>query len=136
MWISMRLELDRPGTAMITVVIVMQQQTGLVLGKSLYRIGDTLAGTLASLALVGLFAQQRFLFLAGLALWILIYTTGAVLLLNIRSYGSVLAGYTATVIGLPVIDQPQSFFSTASTRISEIVVGILCAGVVNDVIFP
>lgn len=136
MWISMWLELDRPGTAMITVVIVMQQQTGLVLGKSLYRIGGTLAGTLAGLALVGLFAQQRFLFLAGLALWILICTTGAVLLRNLRSYGSVLAGYTAAIIGLPVIDQPQAFFSTASTRISEIVVGILCAGVVNDVIFP
>jgi len=136
MWLSMRFELDRPATAMITVVIVMQQQTGLVLGKSLYRIAGTLAGTLASLVLVGLFAQQRLPFLAGLALWVGFCTSGAALLRNFRSYGFVLAGYTAAMIGLPASEQPQAFFAIASTRVSEIVIGILCAGIVSDVIMP
>ncbi|HWU36182.1 MAG TPA: FUSC family protein, partial [Candidatus Acidoferrum sp.] len=69
MGISMRLELGQPVTAMVTVYILMHPQTGMVLTKSFYRICATLAGALASLVLLGLFAQERVLFLAGLALW-------------------------------------------------------------------
>lgn len=136
MWLSMRFELDQPRTAMITVFVVMQPQTGMVLAKSLYRIGATVAGTLASLLLVGLFAQERVLFLVGLALWIGLCTAGSAFYRNFRSYGWVLAGYTAAMIGLPAAQQPDAFFSIASTRLSEVVLGILCAGVVSDVIFP
>ncbi len=136
MWISMRFELDAPRTAMITVVIVMQPHTGMVLEKSLYRIGGTVAGALASLLLVDLFVQQRVLFLAGLALWIGLCTTGATFFRNYRSYGFVLAGYTAAIIGLPAVLHPEAFFPIAVSRLSGVTLGILCAGVVSDVIFP
>lgn len=136
MGISMRLELDQPRTAMITVFVVMQPQTGMVLAKSLYRVGATIAGTLASLFLVGLFAQERVLFLVGLALWIGLCTAGSAFYRDFKSYGFVLAGYTAAMIGLPASLQPEAFFPIAVTRLSEVALGILCAGVVSDVIFP
>jgi len=136
MLISMRLELDQPRTAMITVFVVMQPHTGLVLEKSLYRIAGTLAGTAASLLLVALFAQQPELFLVGLALWIGLCTAGAAFYRNFKSYGFVLAGYTAAMIGLPSALQPGAFFGIATTRLSEVVLGILCAGVLSDTIFP
>ena len=136
MGISMRLELDQPRTAMITVFVVMQPQTGMVLAKSLYRAGATIAGTLASLLLVGLFAQERVLFLVGLALWIGLCTAGSAFYRDFKSYGFVLAGYTAAMIGLPASLQPEAFFPIAVTRLSEVALGILCAGIVSDVIFP
>lgn len=136
MWISMRFDLDQPRTAMITVFIVMQPQTGLVLTKSLYRIGGTLAGTVASLVLVSLFAQERELFILGLALWVGFCTAGAAFFRNFKSYGFVLAGYSAAMIGVPAALQPQAFFSLATSRLTEVTLGILCAGVVSDVIFP
>ncbi len=136
MGISLRLELNQPSTAMLTVLIVMQPQTGLVLAKSLYRIAGTVAGALASLFLVGMFAQERVLFLLGLALWIGMCTAGAALQRNFKSYGFILAGYTAAMIGLQVANQPNAFFIFATTRASEIILGILCAAAVNDIIFP
>ncbi|MCL2760470.1 MAG: FUSC family protein, partial [Desulfuromonadales bacterium] len=67
LWISLRFNFAQPSTAMITVVVVMQPQTGLVVAKSLYRILGTFAGAFVSMILVATFAQQSVLFLLGLA---------------------------------------------------------------------
>jgi uncharacterized membrane protein YccC len=134
--ISLRLELGQPVTAMITVYIIMHPQTGMVLTKSLYRVFGTFAGALASLTLLGLFPQERVLFLLGLAIWIGLCTAGAALYRNFKSYGFTLAGYTAAMISLPLVMQPTGFFDYAVNRASEVVIGILCAAVVSEVVFP
>lgn len=136
MWISMELRLDQPRTAMMTAIIVMQPQTGLVLVKSIYRIGATIAGILAGLLLLGLFAQRPVLFLLGLALWVGLCTAGSAFYRDFKSYGCVLAGYSAAMVGLSSASEPSAFFSIASTRLTEIALGVLCAGVVSDVVFP
>lgn len=136
MGISLRLDLGQPVTAMVTVYVIMQPQTGMVLTKNLYRICGTLAGTIASLALLGLFSQERILFLLGLSAWIGLCTTGAALYRNFKSYGFTLAGYTAAMISLPLVMQPTGFFDYAVNRASEVLVGILCAGIVSDIVFP
>jgi len=136
MGISMRFELGQPVTAMVTVYVIMQPQTGMVLTKSLYRICGTLAGATASLALLGLFAQERVLFLLGLSIWVGLCTAGAALYRNFKSYGFTLAGYTAAMIALPLVMQPTGFFDYSVNRVTEVVVGILCAGIVSDMVFP
>lgn len=136
MGISMRLELGQPVTAMVTVYIIMHPQNGMVLTKSLYRVCGTLAGTIASLTLLGLFPQERVLFLLGLSIWIGLCTAGAALYRNFKSYGFTLAGYTAAMISLPLVMQPTGFFDYAVNRASEVVIGILCAAIVSDVVFP
>lgn len=136
MGISMRLELGQPVTAMVTVYILMHPQTGMVLTKSLYRICATLAGAFASLILLGLFAQERVLFLAGLALWVGLCAAGAAFHRNFKSYAFTLAGYTAAMISLPLIMQPTGFFDYAVNRVTEVMVGIICAGVVSEIVFP
>ncbi|MDR3581506.1 MAG: FUSC family protein [Oryzomonas sp.] len=134
--ISLRLELGQPVTAMITVYIIMHPQTGMVLTKSLYRVCGTFAGALASLTLLSLFPQERVLFLLGLSIWIGLCTAGAALYRNFKSYGFTLAGYTAAMISLPLVMQPTGFFNYAVNRVSEVVIGILCAAVVSEVVFP
>jgi uncharacterized membrane protein YccC len=134
--IAMKLELPQPRTAMTTVFIVMQPQSGMVFAKSFYRVCGTLIGLVVMMVLIALFAQQRELFIISTAIWIGICTAGAARNRNFRSYGFVLAGYTAALIGIPASQQPDGAFMSALTRVAEIVVGILCSGVVSALVFP
>jgi len=136
LWIAFRIGLGSPRTAMLTVFIVAQPQTGLVLAKGFYRAAGTLVGSAMTLLLLALFAQQRELFLGALALWIGLCTAGATQARNFRSYGFVLAGYTACLIGLPATQHPEFSIAIAVTRVSEVLLGIFCAGVVSDLILP
>jgi hypothetical protein len=77
LWLAMRLELPQPRTAMITVFIVMQPQSGQVFAKSFYRFLGTLAGSAVMVLLIALFAQNTELFLGALAIWVGICTAGA-----------------------------------------------------------
>ena len=58
LWLAMRLELPQPRTAMITVFIVMQPQSGHVFAKSFYRVLGTLAGSAMMVALIAIFPQN------------------------------------------------------------------------------
>jgi uncharacterized membrane protein YccC len=134
--VAMKLDLPQPRTAMTTVFIVMQPQSGPVFAKSFYRLCGTLVGLVVMLALIGLFAQQPELFIASTALWVGICTAGAARNRNFRSYGFVLAGYTAALIGIPASQHPDGAFMSAMTRVCEISVGILASGFVSAVVFP
>ncbi|KAK43489.1 fusaric acid resistance protein [Caballeronia jiangsuensis] len=134
--IAMRLNLPQPRTAMITVFILMQPQSGLVLAKSVFRFFGTAVGLAVMLFFVSLFAQQPVLYLTAVALWVCVCTTGAARNRNFRSYGFVLAGYTAALIGIPVGQQPDGAFISAMTRVAETSVGIVCAGAVSALVLP
>ena len=134
--IAMKLDLPQPRTAMTTVFIVMQPQSGMVFAKSFYRICGTLVGLVVMLALIGLFAQQPELFIVTTAIWVGICTAGAARNRNFKSYGFVLAGYTAALIGIPASQHPDGAFLSALTRVAEVVVGIICAGAVSGLVFP
>ncbi|RON10409.1 FUSC family protein [Pseudomonas brassicacearum] len=136
LWLAMRLELPQPRTAMITVFIVMQPQSGQVFAKSFYRFLGTLAGSAVMVALIALFAQNTELFLGSLAIWVGICTAGAARYRNFRAYGFVLAGYTAAMVGLPALAHPDGAFMAAVWRVLEISLGILCSTLVSAAILP
>jgi uncharacterized membrane protein YccC len=135
-WLAMWLQLEQPSTAMITVVVVSHPHSGMVLAKSFYRALGTLAGSVCGLALLALFPQQRELFLLSLSLWLGLCAGGATLYRNFMAYGFVLAGYTAAIVTLPAIANPLNVFDSAVMRVSEVLLGLLVAGVVSDLIFP
>ncbi|MBV8062621.1 MAG: FUSC family protein, partial [Nevskia sp.] len=136
LWIAFRLGFDSPRSAMLTVFIVAQPQTGLVLAKSFWRAIGTLVGCLATFVLVGAFSQERELFLLAMSIWVGLCTAGAALFRNFRAYAFILAGYTACLIGFPSALHPQITFSTAVFRVSEVMLGILCAGLITDLVLP
>ncbi len=136
MFVSMTLTLADPRTAMFTTFIVMQPQSGLVFSKSYYRVLGTIAGVIMSVLMIGAFAQEPKLFIFFFAIWIGITTAAGVKYRNFQSYGFVLAGYTLCIVALPVIEQPMEIFQIATSRFSEVMVGILCATVVSEVLFP
>ncbi len=135
-WLAMALDLEQPGTAMMTVAIVIHPQSGMVIAKSFYRALGTLIGCAAAFAIVGTFPQQRVPFLLCMALWLGLCAGGASLQRNFRSYGFVLAGYTAAIVALPVVNHPQNVFNSAVMRVSEVMLGIFVAAIVSDAIFP
>ena len=136
-WLAMRLQLPQPGTAMLTTVIVMHRQSGMVLAKGFYRVLGTLVGALAALLIVALFPQQNAPFLLVMALWIGACAAGATLYRNFKSYAFVLAGYTAAIIALPVIaTHPGSVFDSAVARITEVMLGLVVSAVISDTLLP
>ncbi|WP_426141014.1 FUSC family protein [Pseudomonas sp. DWP3-1-2] len=135
-WLALRLELPQPRTAMITVFIVMQPQSGHVFAKSFYRLLGTLAGSTVMVVLMALFAQNSELFLGSLAIWVGFCSAGAARYRNFRAYGFVLAGYTAAMVGLPALAHPEGSFMAAVWRVLEISLGIICSTAVTAAILP
>jgi len=112
--IAFTFNLDQPQWALLTVFIVSQPQSGLVLGKSFYRIIGTLVGAVVALLLVALFAQERVLFLGVLALWIGVCTFGSQYARNFAAYSFVLSGYTAAIVGIPAALEANNAFYIAT----------------------
>ncbi|HET6555424.1 MAG TPA: FUSC family protein [Dyella sp.] len=135
-WLSMLFQLEQPSTTMITVSIVMHPHSGMVLAKSFYRAIGTCAGSLCGVLLMAAFPQQRELFLLSLSLWVGLCAGGAVLYRNFMSYGFVLAGYTAAIVALPAINNPYNVFDSAMMRVSEVLLGIVVAGLISDTVLP
>jgi uncharacterized membrane protein YccC len=136
MSISMFFNLSSPQTSIFTVFIVMQIHSGLVFSKSFYRFLGTLIGFIIALILTSSFSQDRYWFMGFFTLWIAICAAAGFKYRNFISYGFVLSGYTVALIVLPNIDNPLNIYGFAIERISEVVVGLLCASVVSEIIFP
>jgi len=134
--IAMRLELSQPRTAMATVFVLMQPMTGMVLAKSFYRALGTATGMVAAIVLGALFAQEAGLYMAAITCWVATCTALAVRFRHFQWYAFVLAGYTAVLIGIPVVSDPNSLFIAALTRAAEVTVGILCSSAVSALILP
>ncbi|MHB8201751.1 MAG: FUSC family protein [Acidithiobacillus sp.] len=136
LWLAYRFNLESPSTAVTTVFIVMQSRNGMVLAKGFYRAMGTLVGSAVAVALVAAFAEERILFLIGLAVWVGLCTAGARYFRNFQAYAFVLAGYTAALVGLPAAANPLNTFDITITRVSDVLLGILVASVVSAIVLP
>jgi uncharacterized membrane protein YccC len=136
MGIAMRLELPQPRVAMTTTFVLMQPFSGMVLAKSVYRFGGTALGMLAALVLGAVFVQQAELYALALTIWVAACTALAVRYRQFRWYGFVLAGYTAALIGIPAVTDPNSLLIATLTRGAEVMLGIVCSSVVSALVFP
>src|SRR2546422_6565047 len=126
--------LDDPRWAFLTVFVVSQPDSGLVLAKGFYRILGTIAGMLVTIALVFGLAQYGELFVAALAVWICFCNFAARAMRNFASYGFQLAGYTVAIVGIPAALAPSEAYPLVVARFTEILLGIVCAALVSRLI--
>jgi uncharacterized membrane protein YccC len=126
--------LDDPRWSFLTVFVVSQPDSGLVLAKSFYRILGTIAGVLVTIALVFGLAQYGELLVAALALWIGLCNFAARAARNFGSYGFQLAGYTVAIIGIPAALVPSGAYDLIVARFTEISLGLICAALVSRLI--
>jgi uncharacterized membrane protein YccC len=136
LWLAYRLELDAPATAVTTVFIVALPGSGMVLEKAIFRLIGTLVGCTAAVILVALLPQAAPLLFVCLAIWVGLCTCGAAVFRNAKSYGFLLAGYTAGMIIIPAVDAPTQIFTLAVTRVTEVGLGLICSSIISDVLFP
>ena len=134
--IAFTFNLDQPKWCALTVFIVAQPQSGLVLAKSFYRIIGNVIGAAIALLLVALFAQERVLFLGTLGIWIGICTFVSKYARNFASYGAVISGYTVAIVGVSGALAPSHAFYIATARVTEISLGIICTALINHLVLP
>lgn len=134
--IAFTFNLDQPKWALLTVFIVAQPASGMVLAKSFHRIIGTFTGVAVALLFVALFAQERVLFLGALAAWIGICTFASQYAKSFAAYGFVLSGYTAAIVGIPGALDPGNAFYVATARVTEISLGIIVTAAVSHLILP
>ena len=136
LYVAFARDLERPYWAMFTVFIVANPIAGAVRSKAVYRFLGTFAGAAISLLLIPPLVKAPVLLCVAISLWV-----GTCIYLSLldrtpRSYAFLLAGYTATIVGLAVVNQPETIFDTAVSRIEEISLGLICATIAHSVFFP
>ena len=136
LYIAFALQLDAPYWAWITVWIVAQPTSGMMLSKSLFRVIGTVAGALLAVVLISLFAQAPELFVLALALLVGGCTVLSNILTNFRAYATVLAAYTAGIVASDAINSPNDVWYIAASRGTCILIGIASAVVVFSVLAP
>ena len=136
LYIAMSLGLERPYWAMASVYIASQPLSGATRSKAVYRLAGTLIGACAAVLMVPVLSNAPPLLSLVLALWVSGCLYLSLLDRTPRSYVSMLAGYTAAIIGFPSVNAPAAIFDTALTRVEEIAIGVCLASVVASVVFP
>jgi uncharacterized membrane protein YccC len=134
LYVAFWLELDNAYWAGTSAALVCQPHLGASLRKGWFRMIGTVVGAVAIVLLTAVFPQERGPFLIGLALWGAGCALVATQLRNFAAYAAALAGYTAAIIAsdqLGATGGPNGqAFMLAITRVSEIWIGIACAGIV------
>jgi uncharacterized membrane protein YccC len=134
LYVAFWLQLDNASWAGTSAALVCQPLLGASLRKGWFRMIGTLVGAVAIMVLTACFPQNRAGFLMGLALWGAVCALVATLLGNFASYAAALAGYTAAIIAGDELGATGGVngeaVTLAITRVSEIWIGIVCAGIV------
>ena len=135
LYVAFWLELDNPVWAGTSAAIVCQPHLGASLRKGWYRMIGTVVGAVMSVVLAACFPQDRALSLGALALWGGASALAATLLRNFAAYAAALAGYTTAIVAGGLLGatggvNADAAFLLAVSRGSEIIIGIVCAGVV------
>jgi uncharacterized membrane protein YccC len=135
-YISLRIGLPKPFWAIVTVYIVSQTSAGASFSRGVYRFAGTFVGAIATVAIVPNFVNDPMVCSVVLAGWIGLCLFFSLLDRTPRAYAFVLAGYTASLIGFPSVLDPGAVFETASVRVQEISIGILCAVLIHRYVLP
>jgi uncharacterized membrane protein YccC len=134
LYVAFWLQLDNAYWAGTSAALMCQPHLGASLRKGWFRMIGTLVGAVVIVVLTAWFPQNRAGFLVGLALWGAACALVATLLRNFAAYGAALAGYTAAIIASDELGATGGTnglaFTFAIARVSEIWIGIVCAGVV------
>ncbi len=136
LFIALCFDLPNPYWAVTTVYIVAHPLSGASTSKAVYRLVGTAVGGAMSIVLVPTLVNAPELLTLAIALWVAGCLAISLLDRTPRSYGFMLAGYTTALTSFPLVDNPATVFTYTTSRVIEIFVAIICAAVINRVVFP
>jgi uncharacterized membrane protein YccC len=137
LFVAFSFELPNPGWAALTVFIASRPAIGGgIWAVAAYRLVGTMFGMAAALVIIPNLVDAPELMILALAAWVGLCTVISLLDRSPRSYAFVLAGYTATLVALPLVGDPVNLFNTAVYRSEEVLIGVLSAALMHNLIFP
>ena len=141
--LSMYLNLDRPYWALISAVFLqMRPESGLVIEKAICQIAGTLVGGLVGIFILSQFTPYPYLAIGIVTLWLGLNAALSAMMRQVNFiYGFAMAAVTAELVVLLVMVSPttadsQAVFNVAQSRVSEIVLGAVCAAIVSHLFWP
>ncbi|MDB5777487.1 MAG: hypothetical protein JWP38_3620 [Herbaspirillum sp.] len=137
LFVAFSFALPNPWWAALTVFITSRPAIGGgIWAVAAYRLAGTLLGMGAALVIIPNLVDAPELMIVALAAWVGLCTFISLLDRSPRSYAFVLAGYTTTLVALPLVDDPVNLFNTAVYRSEEVLIGVLSAALMHNLIFP
>jgi len=141
--IAMALNLDRPYWALVSAIFLqLRPESGLVIEKAICQIIGTIVGGLFGILLLSQLMLYPYLALGTLAIWLGLNSALSAMVRQANFvYAFAMAAVTAEIIVLLVMVNPaavssQGIFDIAQARMSEIVIGSICAGLVSHLFWP
>ncbi|WP_186264404.1 FUSC family protein [Burkholderia gladioli] len=136
--VAMLFDLPNPWWAMATVFLAQPvvPLTGAIWAKAFYRLAGTVVGGIACLILIPNLSSFPVLLVLALAGWLSVCTYFGALDRSPRSYAFYLAGYTLSLVGLPLASVPENTFNLTVARVEEIVIGVLALAISQSIVFP
>jgi len=132
--VGLQMGWDRPYWAGFAVAFISLATVGQSMNKATLRMVGTVVGAIVALTLLGLFAQQRWLFMLFLSLWLAVCTymnTG-----NRHQYFWFVAGFVTVIIAADSGTDAGSAFGTAMLRLQQTGLGILAYSLVAIFLWP
>jgi len=132
---AITLQLDwKPSFMAIVIVVLQTDALGATLKKGMLYIAGTLGGAIAGVAMVGLFAHDRGLFIMGMAL---LTGYGVYRLQGSRyPYAWLIFIVTSALIGWLPAQAPGGAFELAVMRASTVCLGVIVAFSVHGILWP
>ncbi|WP_166425288.1 FUSC family protein [Paraglaciecola sp. 20A4] len=141
--VAMLLNLDRPYWALVSAIFLqLRPESGLVIEKAICQIIGTVIGGLFGILLLTQLMPYPYLALGTLAIWLGLNSALSAMVRQANFvYAFAMAAVTAEIIVLLVMANPSAVsslavFDIAQARVSEIVVGSICAGLVSHLFWP
>lgn len=134
--VAMWMELGSPQWAPLTVWTVATASRGESFSKARWRLAGTVVGCCVGVALIAAFPQEAGLFFLCLAFWAGVCCGLATFLDGYRSYGFLVASFTAAIVATDGIASPDDAFFIAMARGTYIALGILCESVLAMLCSP
>lgn len=143
LYVAMWMDLDRPYWALVSAVFLqVRPEAGMVLEKTVSQIFGTLLGGAFALIVLHHFGAYPEIALFCLAVWLWCNSSVSAFVRRINSiYFFAMASVTPCIIILLTMAQPatvssESIFDIAQSRISELIVGSVCAMFVAVFLWP
>lgn len=124
------LGLEHPQWAAMTVWAVSQPTRGLLVEKAAYRALGTLLGTMFGMILVVSAGGEIIWLVVGLSLWVTLCVYTGNLLHGLISYGTILAGYSASMVVL-LTQSPDALMPLGIDRLLTVFVGIMTSLIIG-----
>ncbi len=132
--VGLQMGWDRPYWAGFAVAFISLATVGQSLNKSTLRMVGTVVGAIAGLTLIGLFAQQRWLFIFFVSLWLALcaYMNAG----NRYQYFWFVAGFVSLIIAADGGPNADNAFNIAMLRLQQTGLGILVYSLVTILLWP